>query len=68
MTHANKIGTVAVGQNIKNKAKSLSQTHHAIRRSREILQQAELAVTRSYAVVELSKIYIDSIDHNSQKS
>ena len=52
----------------KNKSRSVSNSTLAIERSRELLQQAEAAVSRSYAVVELSKRFVDSISREEKGS
>ena len=56
------------GNKTPNQVKVISNSTYAIERSREILQQAEVAVTRSYAVVELSKRFVDSIVQPETKS
>ncbi len=52
-------------KNAKKGKAPVTDAQRAIQRSREILQQAEEAVTRSYAVVELSKIFVSSVANSS---
>ncbi len=52
--------TTLTFKNAKRAKAPVADAQRAIKRSRELLQQAEDAVSRSYAVVELSKIFVSS--------
>ncbi|MEM9773284.1 MAG: hypothetical protein AAF902_01805 [Chloroflexota bacterium] len=52
---------------VKSQSKVISNSSQAIKRSKELLREAEEAVTRSYAVVELSKRFVDSLSDTKKE-
>ena len=52
---------------IRRRSKTIANSSVAIKRSREMLKEAEAAVARSFAVVELSKRFVDSIENKKEE-
>jgi len=68
MTHLfEKLINVEVEPEVRSRSNVVSNSSLAIERSKELLKEAEEALARSYAVVELSKRFVDSINENKIK-